>query len=87
MILLDEVTAHLDSDTEAALRDAMTEAARECAVLAIGHRLSTIVQADRIIVMEQGRMRAVGTHRELIASDEVYRRLASQQLAAEKALA
>ncbi|MFE4174152.1 ABC transporter ATP-binding protein [Streptomyces sp. NPDC056909] len=85
VILLDEVTAHLDSDTEAALRDAMTEAARECAVLAIAHRLSTIVRADRIIVMEEGRVRTVGTHRELIESDEVYRRLAGQQFAAEEA--
>ncbi|MFI1253767.1 ABC transporter ATP-binding protein [Streptomyces netropsis] len=86
VILLDEVTAHLDSDTEAALRDTMAEAAGECAVLAIAHRLSTVVQADRIIVMEEGRVRTIGTHRELIASDEVYRRLASQQFAAEDAL-
>ncbi|MEV8597488.1 ABC transporter ATP-binding protein [Streptomyces sp. NPDC052012] len=85
VILLDEVTAHLDSDTEAALRDAMTEAARECAVLAIAHRLSTIVQADRIVVMEEGRVRAVGTHRQLLQDDEVYRRLALQQFAAEEA--
>ncbi|MCT7352461.1 ABC transporter ATP-binding protein/permease [Streptomyces sp. 15-116A] len=85
VILLDEVTAHLDSDTEAALRDAITEAARECAVLAIAHRLSTIVQADRIIVMEEGRVRAVGTHRQLLQDDEVYRRLALQQFAAEEA--
>ncbi|RKN04866.1 ABC transporter ATP-binding protein [Streptomyces radicis] len=87
VILLDEVTAHLDSDTEAALRDAMAEAANECAVLAIAHRLSTIRQADRIIVLEGGRVRAIGTHQELIGSDEVYRRLASQQFAAEDALA
>ncbi|MFC7846513.1 ABC transporter ATP-binding protein [Streptomyces sp. NPDC057382] len=87
VILLDEVTAHLDSDTEAALRGAITEAARECAVLAIAHRLSTIVQADRIIVMEEGRVRAVGTHRRLMQDDEVYRRLALQQFAAEEAVA
>lgn len=87
LILLDEVTAHLDSDTEAALRAAIMEAGRECAVLAIAHRLSTIVQADRIIVMEEGRVRATGTHRELIASDAVYRRLASGQFATEDALA
>ncbi|RBM10767.1 ABC transporter ATP-binding protein [Streptomyces sp. PT12] len=87
VILLDEVTAHLDSDTEAALRDAMAEAANECAVLAIAHRLSTIRQADRIIVLEEGRVRAIGTHQELIGSDEVYRRLASQQFSAEDALA
>ncbi|MEU3554367.1 ABC transporter ATP-binding protein [Streptomyces fragilis] len=86
VILLDEVTAHLDSDTEAALRDAMTEAARECAVLAIAHRLSTIAQADRIIVMEEGGVRAIGTHRELIETDEVYRRLAGQQFTTEEAL-
>ncbi|OPC77099.1 ABC transporter ATP-binding protein [Embleya scabrispora] len=85
VILLDEVTAHLDSETEAALRDAMAEAARECAVLAIAHRLSTIVQADRIIVMEEGRVRAIGTHRELVESDEVYRRLAGLQFATEEA--
>jgi ABC-type multidrug transport system fused ATPase/permease subunit len=87
VILLDEVTAHLDSDTEAALRDTMLEAGRECAVLAIAHRLSTILRADRIIVMEEGRVRAVGTHRELVESDEVYRRLAGGQFATQDALA
>ncbi|MEU4029958.1 ABC transporter ATP-binding protein [Streptomyces anulatus] len=85
VILLDEVTAHLDSDTEAALRDTMTEAAGECAVLAIAHRLSTVVHADRILVMENGRIRTIGTHHELIESDKVYRRLAGQQFATEAA--
>ncbi|MGW8062467.1 ABC transporter ATP-binding protein [Streptomyces ziwulingensis] len=85
VILLDEVTAHLDSDTEAALRDTMTEAAGECAVLAIAHRLSTVVHADRILVMEDGRIRTIGTHHELVESDKVYRRLAGQQFATEAA--
>lgn len=85
VILLDEVTAHLDSDTEAALRDTMTEAAGECAVLAIAHRLSTVVHADRILVVEDGRIRTIGTHHELIETDEVYRRLAGQQFATEAA--
>ncbi|MGW2088896.1 hypothetical protein [Streptomyces sp. NPDC001880] len=56
-------------------------------MLVIAHRLSTIVQADLIIVREEGSVRAVGTHRELIESDEVYRRLAGRQFAAEEASA
>ncbi|ARF74360.1 ABC transporter ATP-binding protein [Kitasatospora albolonga] len=85
VILLDEATAHLDSEAEAALRDTIATVSQECAVIAIAHRLSTVVDADRIIVLEAGRVRATGTHHELLDSDELYRRIASRQLLTEGA--
>jgi len=56
-----------------------------CAVIAIAHRLSTVVDADRIIVLEAGRVRATGTHYELLESDELYQRIATRQLLTEDA--
>jgi ABC-type multidrug transport system fused ATPase/permease subunit len=82
VVLLDEVTAHLDSDAEAALTETMTTIARTCAVLVIAHRLSTVIDADRIILLQDGQVRATGTHDTLLSDDEVYRRLAAHQLAA-----
>jgi ABC-type multidrug transport system fused ATPase/permease subunit len=80
VILLDEATAHLDSDAEARLLDTITNIAEDCAVVAIAHRISTVMAADHIIVLDDGRVRASGTHSELMATDTLYRRLASQQL-------
>jgi ATP-binding cassette subfamily B protein len=75
VLLLDEATAQVDGLTEAAVHDAIREQARLGAVVTVAHRLSTVVDADTIVVMEDGRIRASGTHHELLASDELYRGL------------
>nr|WP_097943541.1 ABC transporter ATP-binding protein [Streptomyces sp. ms115] len=83
LLLLDEVTSQLDAVNEQALRDVILELAQRTTVLVIAHRLSTVRHADRIVVLEEGRVRTAGTHEELIEGDELYRELATTQLAAD----
>ncbi|MFB1045530.1 ABC transporter ATP-binding protein [Streptomyces chrestomyceticus] len=80
LLLLDEATSQLDASNEAALRDTVTDIARRTTVLVVAHRLSTVTTADRILVMEAGRVRALGTHTELLTRDSLYAELASTQL-------
>ncbi|MFF8266565.1 ABC transporter ATP-binding protein [Streptomyces sp. NPDC016562] len=80
LLLLDEATSQLDAANEAALRDTITDIAGRITVLVVAHRLSTVTTADRIVVMEAGRVRAVGTHAELFTADALYRELATTQL-------
>ncbi|MFI7524663.1 ABC transporter ATP-binding protein [Nocardia salmonicida] len=74
LLLLDEATAQLDGVTEAAIQAAISAIARNGAVITIAHRLSTVIDADQIIVFDHGHVRNRGTHHELLERDELYRK-------------
>ena len=80
ILLLDEPTSNLDARNEAALRDAIGAAARRRTLIVVAHRLSTVVDSDRIVVLDQGRVVAAGPHDELLGISPLYRELATHQL-------
>ncbi|WP_314175745.1 ABC transporter ATP-binding protein [Streptomyces winkii] len=82
VLLLDEATSHLDSDSEREFRETLRKVSARCAVIAIAHRISTVVDADTIVVMNDGRVQAIGRHDDLMKRDALYHRLANSQLQA-----
>ncbi len=81
VVVLDEATAHLDSESEAAVQQALSEALEGRTSLVIAHRLSTVREADQLLVVEDGRIVERGTHRDLLAANGLYAELYRTQFA------
>jgi ATP-binding cassette, subfamily B, bacterial len=81
VLILDEATSHLDAISEAQVREALERLARDRTTLVIAHRLSTVRDADAIVVLEDGRIVETGRHAELLARGNLYAHLVARQLA------
>jgi ABC-type multidrug transport system fused ATPase/permease subunit len=80
VLILDEATSQIDAESEAQISAAIDDFRAGRTVIAIAHRLSTVRSADRIVVMEDGRVLDVGTHGQLLTRCDLYRRLVQTQL-------
>ncbi len=80
IVILDEATSALDAETERAIQEALERLMAHRTTFVIGHRLSTIIRADKIVVLERGRVADIGTHAELLARGGAYQRIYQDQL-------
>jgi len=79
ILLLDEATSALDAENERLVQHALADAMRGRTTLVVAHRLATVLAADRIVVMDEGRVVEEGAHAELVAGGGLYARLAELQ--------
>jgi ABC-type multidrug transport system fused ATPase/permease subunit len=82
ILILDEATSQIDAESEHHINMAITEFCKGRTALVIAHRLSTVLNADRIVVMDSGRIVDQGRHEQLLERCELYRRLTHTQLVA-----
>ncbi len=75
VLILDEATANIDSETESRIMQSLQALRGKMTILAIAHRLSTVTDADRILVLHRGEIAQQGSHRELLATDGLYRHI------------
>lgn len=81
ILVLDEATANIDTETESLIQDALEKLTKDRTTIVVAHRLSTIKNADKIIVMHKGKIKEIGTHTELIEKDGLYSDLYKLQYA------
>jgi len=86
VLILDEATSALDAESERLVQKALTNLMQNKTSIVIAHRLSTIRRADKIVVMEKGKIVETGNHAELLEKDGTYRRLYELQFADEETL-
>ena len=79
-LILDDSTSSVDTETEASIRDALDELMENRTTFIIAHRVSTVKNADVVIVLEKGEITQIGTHEQLMAEDGHYRDIAAVQL-------
>ena len=84
ILIFDDSFSALDYKTDVALRRALKESTAETTTIIVAQRISTILHADQIIVLDEGRVAGIGTHKELLKNCEVYRQIATSQLSEEE---
>jgi ATP-binding cassette, subfamily B, multidrug efflux pump len=82
--LFDDSFSALDFRTDARVRAALRRETGEATVIIVAQRVATVMDADQIIVLDEGRIAGIGTHRQLLGSSEVYREIVASQLSAEE---
>ena len=87
ILLLDEATSSLDAESERLVQHALEDLMQNRTTIIIAHRLATVLKADRIVVLDEGRIVAIGRHEQLLQSNELYARLAALQFTDATALA